>query len=519
MPRGERGDTERAERLDRYWDEVILGAPDPIPAAGPDPASAEVVRRLNTLTGAPASEEARRRVWQRLLDRDPVLARQAERTPLGDTGQGPTTPNGRVPTAATRPSPTRFTTVRRVWSLLEFAAAAALILGLLGLLGGYLGAPQALPRIAEIWRDPVAPAVPVARGGPARTGEQAGPGPAGVPDIRWQVQTGAVAPASPAVVDGVVYVGTHDRTLLALDATGGTERWRLVTDGAVGGAPAVADGAVYVGDEAGFLYAIDAASGALRWRADLGGSLYTSAPVVVDGVVYLTSGAGGTAPAVVDGVVYAGGDGSASRSPLLAHAVDAATGAERWRHNVGRNGIFALDATDGEERWRFATFAPVYHSSPAVAGGAVYVGSKDGHVYAVDAATGRERWRFKTGKAVYASPAVVAGTVYIGSTDGVFYAVDAATGQQRWRAEAGIVRRSSAAVAEGAVYVVGGNVLLALDAISGNERWRVTTGGAGEGSPVVIDGAVYVGGRISTVGDAQPTGAGVLIALSAGSEP
>ncbi|MDP9359232.1 MAG: hypothetical protein M3R02_28900 [Chloroflexota bacterium] len=187
MPRDERGDVERADRLDRFWDEVLLGSPDPIPTTGPDPASAEVVRRLNTLTGDPASEEAREHVWQRLLDHDPALARQVERKPLGGTGQSLTTPNGRAPTAASRPSPTRLTRARRFWPLLEFAAAAALILGLLGLLGSYLAEPQVLPRIAALWRDPVAPAVPMARGGPARTGEMPGPAPEGEPDERWRV--------------------------------------------------------------------------------------------------------------------------------------------------------------------------------------------------------------------------------------------------------------------------------------------------------------------------------------------
>ena len=516
MPRDERRDVERADRLDRYWDEVVRGTPDPTPAPGLDPASAEVVRRLGALGGAPGSAAARERVWRRLQEQQSAQALEGGRASTEGAGPVLTSLNGHVSTPELRPATAAPRRIKRLWPLLEFAAVAVLMLGLLG---GYLAGPRALPRIADLWRDGVPPAVPMSRGDPARTGEQIGPGPAGVPSVRWQVQTGAVAPASPVVVDDVVYVGTQDRTLLALDATDGTERWRFVTEGAVGGAPAVADGVVYVGDEAGLLYAVDAASGALRWSVDLGPSLYTAAPAVVDGVVYLVGGAGSTPPAVVDGIVYVGGDGSASRSPLLAYAVDAATGAERWRHNVARNGLFALDAATGEERWRFATFGPIYHSSPAVAGGTVYVGGKDGHVYAVDAATGQERWRFKTGKAVYASPAVVDGTLYVGSTDGFFYAVDAAAGQQRWRAETGIVRRSSAAVADGVVYVVGGNVLLALDAASGTEHWRVTTGGDGEGSPVVIDGAVYIGGRLSTLGESQPTGAGVLLALSAGSEP
>ncbi len=270
----------------------------------------------------------------------------------------------------------------------------------------------------------------------------------------------------------------------------------------------MADDVVYVGDEARVLYAVDAGSGEQIWRVDLGGSLYIAAPAVVDGTVYVTSGAGGTAPAVVDGVVYAGGDGSAGRAPLRVHAIDAATGQERWRHDVGADGLFALDAATGEERWYFATVGPVYHSSPVVANGAVYVGSKDGNVYAVDARTGVEQWHVTTGKAVYASPAVVDGVVYIGSTDGFLYALDATTGEQRWRLETGVVQRSAPAVVGDVVYVVGGNLLWAVDTTTGGERWRVATGGNGEGSPAVAGGTIYVGGAI------PPDGVSVLVALA-----
>lgn len=319
----------------------------------------------------------------------------------------------------------------------ELVAATFLLM----LLGGAIAGPLLYPKIADLWTAPDSPGIPISRGGPARTGEQPGPGPENVPDIGWQIETGAALSASPAVVDGVLYIGTYDRRLLALDAEEGTERWSFETEGAVGGSAAVVDGIVYIGDEAGFLYAVDAESGVELWRVDVGGSLYTASPVVVDGLIYLTSGAGGTAPAYHDGVVYVGGDGSVSRSPLRLLALDVASGQERWRHDVGENGLFAFDAITGEERWHFRTFAPIYNSSPAVTEGAVYVGSKDGTIFAVDVETGQERWQMATRKAIYSSPAVVDGVLYVGSTDGFLYALDAATGSLKWQTGIGIVRR------------------------------------------------------------------------------
>ena len=65
---------------------------------------------------------------------------------------------------------------------------------------------------------------------------------------------------------------------------GNTELWRFVTGGIVS-SPAVANGIVYVGSEDKNLYAIDVATGKEKWRFAMGGWVY-SAPAVVNGIVY-----------------------------------------------------------------------------------------------------------------------------------------------------------------------------------------------------------------------------------------
>lgn len=62
-------------------------------------------------------------------------------------------------------------------------------------------------------------------------------------------------------------------------------------------------------------------------------------------------------------------------------------------------------------------------TTPAIADGAVYVGSRDGGVYALDAATGR-RLRYTDHGApwVVASAAVRGDTLWVGSSDGEFVA-------------------------------------------------------------------------------------------------
>ena len=171
------------------------------------------------------------------------------------------------------------------------------------------------------------------------------------------------------------------------------ERWRFATLEVVESTPAVADGVVYVGSiehhaARGALIAIDADSGAERWR-------------------FATAGEVGSSPAVADGVVYIGSRGTHDSE-------------EVQEPEVGS--VYAVDAATGAERWRFAAGGPV-DSSPAVVNGVVYIGGGDGALLALEAATGEELWRLQTDGVVGSSPAVVEGVVYIGSSDGFVYAV------------------------------------------------------------------------------------------------
>ncbi len=72
--------------------------------------------------------------------------------------------------------------------------------------------------------------------------------------------------------------------------------------------------------------------------------------------------------------------------------------------------LYSFAANTGRLLWKLQTGGPV-HSSPAIDGARVYVGSEDGHLYAVDAVTGNVAWSQSIGGAVYGSAAVGFGAV------------------------------------------------------------------------------------------------------------
>jgi outer membrane protein assembly factor BamB len=270
--------------------------------------------------------------------------------------------------------------------------------------------------------------------------------------VKWKHKLAYNSRSSPAVVDGVVYVGDDSTDLYALDATTGKQIWRYTTGDTGFMAPAVANGIVYV-NVANGVDAVGATSGTRIWHYQV---FQPRGVTVVDGLVYFGSYQGGV------------------------YAVDAATGVKRWFASTG-----------------------AVETSPAVVDGILYVGADDDRLYAVDAATGAIKWTFKAGDYVRSSPSVADGVVYVGADDGHVYAVDGDTGTQIWAfALTGYVE-SGLGVSNGVVYASAYKAIYAIRASDGTKLWvhKQTVGVAS--SPAIANGVVYVGGIVNHDGALQ----------------
>jgi outer membrane protein assembly factor BamB len=253
--------------------------------------------------------------------------------------------------------------------------------------------------------------------------------------------------SSPAVADGMVFIGSNDGKVYALNASTGALAWTYTTNDAVFSSPAVADGMVFVGSDDGKVYALNETTGNRVWS-------YTTGTYVL------------SSPAVADGMVF--------------------VGSENYK-------VYALNETTGNQVWSYTTDNYV-ESSPAVADGMVFVGSDDGKVYALNETTGNQVWSYRTGSFVRSSPCVADGMVFIGSNDGKVYALNASTGALAWTYTTNDAVFSSPAVADGMVFVGSDDgKVYALNETTGNRVWSYTTGNTVFSSPAVADGIVFVG--------------------------
>ncbi len=183
---------------------------------------------------------------------------------------------------------------------------------------------------------------PMFRGNPQRTGyvaEQAAPPLTNA----WEFQVPGGIVSSPAIYNGVVYIGSRANKIYALDAATGVLRWERLAAGWVDSSPTVVGGVVYVSCLGGRLYALDSVTGAVLWISDLGAASVSS-PLVLGGKVYVGTGS--------------------PENKLKVY--DAATGA-----------LSGSTTTPSGQ--------PV-DSAPSTDGSSIYFGANDGSVYALSTA-------------------------------------------------------------------------------------------------------------------------------------
>ncbi len=94
--------------------------------------------------------------------------------------------------------------------------------------------------------------------------------------LKWTYEGGKddTFESSPAIADGVVYIGAGNGDLLAIDLESGKLRWKYATGNLLGeSSPAVGGGLVYIGDLSGVVHAVRTGNGARAWTFETGSEI------------------------------------------------------------------------------------------------------------------------------------------------------------------------------------------------------------------------------------------------------
>lgn len=272
--------------------------------------------------------------------------------------------------------------------------------------------------------------------------------------------------------------------------------------------PVVGGQAIYQLASDGYLHVLRPADGSEMWNLAVGGDLAANGLALAHNLLYLA----------LDGHFIA--------------AVDAQTGALRWRFDtggavraaplvVGRdllvasgpNSLWCLDALTGTRYWVFHSedalteFWPT-RTAPAVYAGVVYTAlGASSEINALDLRTGRKVWEASLPERVIGGPVLDTqrGLLYLVTWSGRVVALDIQTGAARWdvRLPAGSESSPALAVQPGLLYIGGfDRTLYALDTRNGQITWRDALDSPVISAPTVLRaGTAYLLAATTQAGD------------------
>ena len=345
----------------------------------------------------------------------------------------------------------------------------------------------------------------------------------GVPKLsglKWKFKTDAEVKSSPIVVDDILYVGSWDGHMYAVNPADGKEIWKYDAGARVSAPPCVAYGALYFPSENRTLHALDPKTGEVRWKKEEYTTTSwiksepTAAVLPVAGVVIAQSGSFDGIEGIAQGM-----------NPAV--AVDPRTGDRKFE--LDKSQAYDALATDGrlvvsssadlshtafdlqtkKRRWREST--PCYSRSVNTAairdGKVIIIGGPAGVVRCSDLETGRKIWETPIypeqcslqdggaiGFEIIASPAFTEELVVVPCFDGNLYALSATDGHIVWKYAYGSIAHSSPSVANGVVYFGDfAGKLHAVELDTGKALWTFQAGGRIITSPWPADGAIYFG--------------------------
>ncbi len=261
-------------------------------------------------------------------------------------------------------------------------------------------------------------------------------------NIIWKFTAKSGIYSSPVIDNNIIYFGSNDSCLYALDKNTGKTIWSYRTGGQIKSKPLIYNETIIFNSTDGLIYSLNKHNGNEKWQFKTEGEkmydiwdYYLSSPVSFEGIVYAGSG---------DSYVY---------------AINAENGQLIWKQKTGDvvhaspvvfnqkvmagsfDGYFyAFDYKTGDVQWKFKTVGDVYfpkgeiQREAVVYENSVVFGSRDYNIYALNCNTGTGLWNMKeSGSWIIATPLVFKGNLYFGTSDSHrFYCMIAQTGEVKW---------------------------------------------------------------------------------------
>lgn len=257
-----------------------------------------------------------------------------------------------------------------------------------------------------------------------------------------------IGESSPAYSGGVVYIGDLGGWFHAVNASDGKKLWAFKTASEIKSSPVVVGDRVLIGSYDQNLYCLSTRNGSVLWKLRTNGPVH-STPSISEGLAFIAG-----CDELFRAIRLADGHEMFNVSSDAYTGASPALGGTSAYYGTFNNEVLMVGLKDHRVGWRYQhpqRHFPFY-SSAAVTADRIVVGGRDKMVHGLNIA-GKGVWTFATNARVESSPAIAGGRVFVGSNDGRFYALDLSTGAKLWEFNAGAPLSASPAIAKGRIVI------------------------------------------------------------------
>lgn len=278
----------------------------------------------------------------------------------------------------------------------------------------------------------------------------------------WKFQTNDSIVCFMNIYQGILYSGSDDSYIYALEKNTGKLKWKFLTGGHVMSGVTIVDEKIYFGSDDGHLYCLNI-DGKLEWK------FYTTDRVT-------------SSPAVINDSVYFG---SYDKN---FYCLDL-NGKLKWKYYTGSYGAMSPVVVDKDFNtlWQFdnKNNENIHADDISI----VFVLWNDKVVCL--SGEGKFKWEYITGGLMLYPVNIYNKKIYFGSWDKFVYCLDK-DGHILWKANANSEVNSYVKIADDCLYFGTMDSMCVFD-LNGKENWKFLTGGPNASIPIVSNGNLYFG--------------------------
>ncbi len=207
------------------------------------------------------------------------------------------------------------------------------------------------------------------------------------PPILWTTVTGGPVYGSPAYDNGLIFIGSQDKYLYALNERDGSVAWKTNLGARVVATPVIRDGSLYIGSGTGEFFSLNPKTGQKNWVSKTEGLIHYE-PCSDETGLYFGNDRGQFLKVNYDGQIvwtfktinkFNGGCNFYKDYVLTSS----------WDYN-----FYALNKNDGTVAWKVSS-GTLNYGGPEIVGDDVYFATHQ-QIYQIEAATGKVRSLIKT---------------------------------------------------------------------------------------------------------------------------